>query len=110
MSTDPFTEGMVAALTPRPGPPEPGGGRRLLRALAVALIVAGLLAIALAVLPPTHAAQASWCNYPDPAAVHVLHQATAAEAANIHRYSPGAELDLFTIQLGLMAQCASVQT
>lgn len=96
--SDEFTDGMAAAFATNTRRP---GGRGMLRALAIALIVVGLLAIGLATAPtpPT------WCTYPDDTSVIALRSAVDSQAAAIARNSPGQPIDRLTIQMGLMAQC-----
>lgn len=102
-TTDPFTDAMAAAFyandRPRRSP------RGMLRAVAIGLIVVGLLAIGVAASAPAPAAQ-GWCNWPDDASVAALEHAIDDQVDYVHRYSPGAKLDRFTIQVILMAQCA----
>lgn len=59
------------------------------------------LSAAVASTPTTPA----WCTWPDDAGQAALHSAVTAELDEIHRHSPGAALDPFTVQLGLMARC-----
>lgn len=104
LSEDRFGEAMKAALNPPPGPPEQGSGRVW---LAVAVALACLLLLLVGVVTAQAASRPPWCTWPDDAGVAALNRGIDSEVAHILRHSPHARLDRATIQLGLMAQCAS---
>lgn len=72
---------------------------------AMALSVIGLVVATDTATPAAKPAPA-WCDYPDDDGAAALEQATQASVANIAKYSPGQPVDAFTLQLGLMSECA----